>query len=225
MADSDKPQHVRRMVFKSELQGSRRNPFVHASVSASQAETGALLTVEIVDASAPDSPGEARTFNQPTVTLGRSRDASKCDWTLEDPECHVSSTHARISVENGEATVTDLNSSNFTFLDDQQLEPDIPYPLSANSTIRIGGFLVRVAAGGTEPEPEALEAPTVIERPYENPFKDAAVELADVLARISEIYQAEAPERRDEALREAVDGRVAHLEQLRETLDRIRPRD
>jgi pSer/pThr/pTyr-binding forkhead associated (FHA) protein len=115
----------------------------------------------------------------------------------------VSGKHATISIEGGQLFVTDLQSRNLTYLDGQQLEPETAYEIPSGSTVTIAEFAIQVELGDTEPA--QTEAPTVFEESYKNPFEQEAAKLAEVLERISALYEAEAPGRRDEALREATE--------------------
>lgn len=69
-----------------------------------------------------------------SLTLGRG---SKCDIALSGCD-NVSGTHCRISVSGGRATVTDLNSTNGTYLDNQRLAPNVAMPALNGSTIYLG---------------------------------------------------------------------------------------
>ncbi len=53
----------------------------------------------------------------------------------------VSRLHATIELKpNGRVTVTDLKSTNGTYLDEQRLDPDVPVLLRAGMTLRIGDY-------------------------------------------------------------------------------------
>lgn len=69
------------------------------------------------------------------MTMGRV--AGRADIAL--PGCEsVSSVHCRISVMNGRLNVTDLNSTNGTYLDNQRLSPNQPMHALDGSTIYLG---------------------------------------------------------------------------------------
>lgn len=77
------------------------------------------------------------------VTIGRS---GGNDISL--PGCaNVSSEHCRVSVEDGHVTVTDLKSTNGTYLDSQRLLPQVSASAANGSVIYLGnkscGFRVR----------------------------------------------------------------------------------
>jgi hypothetical protein len=50
----------------------------------------------------------------------------------------VSRQHARISFQNGQWSVADLNSTNYTHLDGKRLEPNVPFPLHDGAQVRFG---------------------------------------------------------------------------------------
>ena len=53
------------------------------------------------------------------ITIGRRSSNDVCV-----PNLSVSGKHARISIEDGEARIEDLNSTNGTFVNDKQLKDD-----------------------------------------------------------------------------------------------------
>jgi pSer/pThr/pTyr-binding forkhead associated (FHA) protein len=54
----------------------------------------------------------------------------------------VSRQHARINRANGQWTITDLNSTNYTRVDGNKLDPSLPAPIKDGSRIQFG----RIAA-------------------------------------------------------------------------------
>lgn len=89
-------------------------------------------------------PLEGRTFPlHSRVTVGR---APICDISL--PDCsNVSSNHCVIQVSNGQITVTDLGSTNGTYINGQRLSPNQPVPVFGGTVIYLGnqscGFAIR----------------------------------------------------------------------------------
>lgn len=70
-----------------------------------------------------------------SLTLGRV--AGRADIAL--PGCEsVSGVHCRIDVMNGRVNITDLNSTNGTYLDNQRLSPNSPMHALDGSTIYLG---------------------------------------------------------------------------------------
>lgn len=80
-----------------------------------------------------------------SLTLGRT--AGKCDIALPGSES-VSSRHCRISVNGNRVTVTDLNSTNGTYMNEQRLMPMQPMPVNDGAIIYLGnkncGFRIRI---------------------------------------------------------------------------------
>jgi CheY-like chemotaxis protein len=72
----------------------------------------------------------------------------------------VSRCHAQIVMANEGYWLTDLNSSNGTFLNDKPLVPHEAYPVSNDDCIRIGVFQIlfsRHAASIEDPKPRSLK--------------------------------------------------------------------
>lgn len=66
---------------------------------------------------------------------------------LDDDEAvaaGVSRLHAKIFCEDNEYYITDLNSTNHTYLNDTQLDPKKPYKLRDSDAIRLGKYLLRL---------------------------------------------------------------------------------
>jgi len=79
------------------------------------------------------------------ILMGRGDD---CDLTLEHQE--ISRRHARLSRVGEEILLTDLGSSNGTFVDGQPLTPNMPVALSPGQLIMIGGFTLALNVPGFE---------------------------------------------------------------------------
>lgn len=76
------------------------------------------------------------------VVVGRS---SECDLLILDPE--VSRKHARFDAQNGVVYVSDLGSSNGTFLDERRLDDAIE--VRPGDTIDVG--TTRITFAGAQP--------------------------------------------------------------------------
>jgi hypothetical protein len=81
--------------------------------------------------------GLARSFNAPTLLLGRSPD---CDVCLDDAT--VSAQHARLSYHHNQWWLEDLRSRNGTLLNDEPITT--PTVITRGDVIRCGGVEVRV---------------------------------------------------------------------------------
>lgn len=77
----------------------------------------------------------------PVVTIGQS---SQNDVVLADDS--VSRNHARLEYEAGGWRVTDLGSTNGTYLNGDRLPPNVPTPLPYGANIRFGAVLSRFRA-------------------------------------------------------------------------------
>jgi diguanylate cyclase (GGDEF)-like protein len=70
--------------------------------------------------------------------IGRATDNS-----LQFPEHSISRHHALIRLNtDGQITLTDLGSTNGTFLNGQRIDPDLPVPLKDGDRVRIGSMVV-----------------------------------------------------------------------------------
>ncbi len=79
---------------------------------------------------------------------------------IELPDQRVSRQHASIECSDDGCTLTDLDSSNGTYLDAEKLPPRAPIPLKPGAEVSIGPFSLRLIAIPVEAEaPVAREAP------------------------------------------------------------------
>jgi len=78
-----------------------------------------------------------------SATIGR---ASSTDWSLPDPDLHISGRHCDILFRNGRYELVD-NSTNGTFLNADQQRLSGPQPLRDGDVIRIGKYEVSVKLG------------------------------------------------------------------------------
>lgn len=118
----------------------------------SDLEAGAQVMVM-----APDGTSSAVAFGaRSALTIGRDPGNS---IALDDPQ--VSRQHCQVSTDNGRFFVTDLNSTNGTFLGDNKLLPGVAEPWRPGQPVRVGGhwLRLRLAEGGSRPvAQEALSA-------------------------------------------------------------------
>ncbi|NWF70525.1 MAG: FHA domain-containing protein [Chloroflexi bacterium] len=85
-----------------------------------------------------------------TATIGRSPDNDICI-----PEQHVSRQHAVIVYREGLFMITDLNSANGTFVNDEQITE--PFPLAGGDVIRLYVPVLVFSAAVTEADQEKAE--------------------------------------------------------------------
>jgi hypothetical protein len=78
------------------------------------------------------------------TTLGRKADAG----VQGVGDRYMSSRHARLHIERGRLWVTDLDSKNRTFLNEEPLPPHQAHPAAVGDTIRMGTTTLRVTRVG-----------------------------------------------------------------------------
>ena len=78
-----------------------------------------------------------------SATIGR---ASSTDWSLPDPDLHISGRHCDILFRNGGYELVD-NSTNGTFVNDDARRLSGPHPLRDGDVIRIGKYEVVARLG------------------------------------------------------------------------------
>lgn len=145
-----------------------------------------------------DDPSEYL-FDQDRVTIGRGSDN---DLTLPDPQRIVSTEHAVIQKEGGTYQLVDRGSKNFTYLHDQRLTAGEPYELAAGDTFCLGNFEIEFTPTEVDTTSPAADE-TVFARDFSNPFADPAQNLTEALVNLVEAYEEEAPQRREDALKDA----------------------
>jgi hypothetical protein len=115
---------------------ARSAPMAPQAPSAS----GGSATLDVVES--PSLNGTVRVEGE--TTLGRKADAG----VQGVGDRYMSSRHARLHVERGRLWVTDLDSKNRTFLNEQPLPPHQPHPAAVGDTIRMGTTTLRVSRVG-----------------------------------------------------------------------------
>lgn len=98
---------------------------------------GAAAVLEVVDS--PSMQGSVRVDGE--LTLGR-----KADQGVHGVgDRYMSSRHARVHLEGNRVFVTDLDSKNRTFLNEEPLVPHQPRPAAVGDTLRMGTTTLRIA--------------------------------------------------------------------------------
>lgn len=105
----------------------------------SQPTAARLLQIDGVSLPLPDGWSE--------VVIGRSAPGAFSQPELDlapyaGPTSGISRRHARIRIVNGTVWLEDLHSTNFTYLNAQQLEPGQLYPLRTGDRLLFGQFLL-----------------------------------------------------------------------------------
>ena len=83
------------------------------------------------------------------IGRGSPHDVRKPDIDLNPYESikTVSRNHATIKIENGQVILTDIGSSNGTFVDGKRLKPNIPTKISNGTMVRFGALIVQIMQG------------------------------------------------------------------------------
>ena len=152
---------------------------------------------------------EEYTFDQQRITIGRDMGN---DLHIPDSSRVVSKKHAEILCTDVGYEVEDLGSKNFTYLNSSRLESGRSYSLEDGDLIKLGEYEVEFVVLNPQPEPEIepelVEVPdfdkTVFESSFVNPFEEEVGTLMASLQRLCNIYDKESPNRRSDALREAL---------------------
>src|SRR5688500_3121732 len=96
--------------------------------------------------------GEEIAVRSPVLTIGKG---SQNDVVLADDS--VSTTHARLEYATGYWRLTDLGSTNGTYVDDTRRAPNVPAPVGYGAQVRFGGLRLRFGEVAAAP-PEAAPA-------------------------------------------------------------------
>ena len=145
------------------------------------------------------------TYDKDTITIGRDINS---DLQLEGTKSVVSRHHAQIKLQGDVYQVQDLNSRNFTFLNDDKVKAGADYTLSDGDVIRVCDFHMQFST--IEQEKARYADQTILD--YPNPFLQDVVQLSTVLKQISTKYDQEDTDRKEEALQEAFQELVANLQ-------------
>ncbi|GCE04919.1 FAD-dependent oxidoreductase [Dictyobacter aurantiacus] len=116
------------------------DPMLHELLPSQHTEA---LLVHVADPHVPLHIAETALSREKFVTIGRQPGVN-----LVVNEGSISRRHAQLGFQNGHYVVIDLKSLNGTFLNEQRLDPERPYPLKVNDVLRFGNtvtfcFLLR----------------------------------------------------------------------------------
>jgi hypothetical protein len=118
---------------------SRRLTGLHQTGSGRLALRGAMLYLIVVDGV---NPGRCYPLANGEITIGRQG-----DHTIVLTDDRVSRNHARISAERGQAIITDLNSTNGTFVNDARVQGQ--KTLSPGDQIQVGTTAFQVSSSSS----------------------------------------------------------------------------
>jgi serine/threonine protein kinase len=130
----------------------------------SQPAPGGQIVVMLPD-------GSTRAYaigNRQRIAIGREADN---DIALADNQ--VSRHHAQVVIADSRCSVTDLNSSNGTWLDNNKLLPGVTESWRPAQTLRVGGYWLKVqlAAVGMEVPPVAITYAPPVSAATEEPIQ------------------------------------------------------
>ncbi len=124
------------------------------------AERPTLMLEPLVAQLSHPTRGTLRTTPIPPkgLTIGRH---PECGLTVDDAQ--VSALHCKLSIGPAGAILTDLGSSNGTFIGELRLKRDVGRPLGPDESARVGSHLLRVRA----PRPGVI-IPTMVPSPSQS---------------------------------------------------------
>ncbi|MFQ1701975.1 type VI secretion system-associated FHA domain protein TagH [Loktanella agnita] len=102
----------------------------------------------------PDGGPTSATVTGTGMSVGRS---SSMDWTLPDPQRHISGHHFDISFRDGAYFLTDV-STNGIFLDGQRHRLEGAYQLKQGDRFQVGNYFIGVRLGDGSPAAPAQHA-------------------------------------------------------------------
>ena len=96
--------------------------------------------------------GEEIAVRSPVLTIGKG---SQNDIVLADDS--ISTSHARLEYATGYWRLTDLGSTNGTYVDNARLAPNVPTPVTYGAQVRFGGVRLEFREVATA-DPDAARA-------------------------------------------------------------------
>lgn len=159
-----------------------------------------LVKLSVVNEEDEEASPSDYLFEEDRVTIGRGEEN---DLTLADPKRIVSTEHAAVRREGSTYQLVDRGSKNFTYVGEQRITSQAPYELSDGDVFRIGDFRIEFQTLDAEPRP-ASGGETVFDHDFANPFEAPAERLASAIDDLVETYRETVPQRRDDALEEAL---------------------
>ncbi len=104
---------------------------------------GSMPTKIIVRLSGNDDPQSEHVFDKDEIHVGRSLTN---DVVLPDMQKKVSGKHAKLELKSGRYWLTDLGSTNGTFLNNRRISANTPVQISNEETLGIGNFQLQFTA-------------------------------------------------------------------------------
>jgi pSer/pThr/pTyr-binding forkhead associated (FHA) protein len=134
-------------------------------------------------------------FDRFPILLGRGE---KNDITLPDSIKIISREHAKIVDTEGILKLVDLESANFTYLNDQRIEPNEENALQAGNKIKIGEYELEVELVMQRDTKTFDDQRTMV---FSSPFAKDVKNLSENLKSLSEKYSLDESPKKGEMLR------------------------
>lgn len=165
-------------------------------------------------------------FSAFPVSIGRG---ANNEISLLDPTRAVSRNHARIFYEDERVVIEDLGSKNFTYLNNDRLNPQESYALREGDEIQCGDFTIKAGILDTrvgEIQNTVMDYTTsdteLLHKGFEdNPFDDVVLELIETLEQLNTIYKQITPAVRDAMLAESITKTVESVEESNDVVQLI----
>lgn len=145
----------------------------------------------------------AQVFDKDSIIIGRDFNN---DLQLVSEKSVVSRQHTKIERHGDIYQVIDLNSRNFTYLNDEKLKAEAEYELKNGDLIKICEFNLQFSV--KKKKIEDVEK-TILEHP--NPYIRDALVLGTAVSRICRRFEAEESGRKSEDLHEAIQESLGDL--------------
>lgn len=154
-------------------------------------------------------------FNEFPISIGRG---ANNNIILSDPTRTVSRNHVHITLEEGVVFVKDLESKNFTYLNNERLAPNEVYPLKERDKIHCGDFILRVDAlhvhqNNNKLDYTSSETRLFMDEFVDTPFDEIVSEFLQLLHQLTVTYNEIDPAHRDAMLAQAVTNTAKDLEE------------
>jgi pSer/pThr/pTyr-binding forkhead associated (FHA) protein len=137
-------------------------------------------------------------FSRFPVSLGRE---DNNDVSLPDPLKIVSRKHAKIIDTEGILQLIDLGSANFTYLNEQRIEPNEENPLKSGDKIKIGEYELDVQLIVTKEQRKAVPTDDQKTMVFSSPYREEISLIAENLKIIAEKYSFDNSNMKSEALK------------------------
>ena len=140
-----------------------------------------------------------------------------------DPTRTVSRNHAQILEKKDEVIIADLESKNFTYLNNERLAPNKEYALHENDQIHCGDFVLKVEVVGATEDGLSLDYTSsdthvVLDKFIVTPFDGIVEQFLGLLHQLTVTYNEADPAVRDAMLAHAISATMKDLEKSSEVV-------